>query len=62
MMLKKIMTRYGFLFYIITMIFSFIFPKQFYGNVYILIIWLVSSLIFIFERKQRNINQDAKNT
>jgi|GEM_PF-2859322 len=61
--MKKTIARYGFLFYIITMILSFIFPKVMFGNIYVLSIYLVVCLTFIYLiyfYKTKKVNNDME--
>ncbi len=46
--MNKQNARYGLWFYLVTMILSFIFPKQIFGNIFIIITYLIVSLILIY--------------
>lgn len=39
--------RYGLCFYVITMIVAFIFPKKVFGNIYIVLGYLLVCMVFI---------------
>ena len=46
--MNKKIARYGLWFYIITMIISFIFPKQLFGNIFFVGIYLVICLTLLY--------------
>jgi hypothetical protein len=61
--MNKKFARYGLLFYIITMVISFLFPKQLFGNIYFVGIYLgvcLTLLYFIYFWKRKKINHVPK--
>jgi len=39
---------YGLWFYLVSMMLSFVFPKIFYGNLIVLVIYLISCFMFLY--------------
>ncbi len=39
--------KYGFLYYLVTTVIGFLFPKQFFGSIPVLIAWLIGTVLFI---------------
>jgi len=46
--MNKKAARYGLYFYLVTMLLAFLFPKQVFGNIYVLISYLIVCIIFLY--------------